>query len=76
MFMGGVAKLTLSGRVSGNSILLEGDASAFEGHEVIVQLEDARPKPGTWEAVTAVCGLISSPAGFDAQLVSRDDIYE
>ncbi len=64
------------GRVSGNHIVLKEDASAFDGHEVTVQVEDSSPRRGSWEAVERVFGIVVPPPGFDPDKVTRDDIYE
>ena len=55
---------------------VESDASAFDGHEVVVQLEDSSPRRGSWEAVEKVFGIVVPPPGFDPDKVTRDDIYE
>jgi len=74
--MGITEKLVFHGRVSGNSVVLDGDASALEGHQVIVQLEEVDPKPGSWQAVEKIFGIVNAPSNFDADKVSRDDIYD
>jgi len=74
--MGITEKLIFHGRVSGNSVVLDGDASAFEGDEVIVQLEDSIPRRGSWEAVEKVFGIVVPPPGFNPDKVTRDDIYD